>query len=153
MISPPCVRSSNRWLPRRVADVSGPVPLALSLVAVLALIGLAHVLGFSRRGTLAGSDHASSLAQGLPGGFLPCEIILARDGSGAVLRDRDGRLAVITPIGAHFVVRPVEPGIELRRLHRGAVALRGRDFSAELDLGSDGEDWIGLLADAAAGRA
>lgn len=133
--------------------MSGPVPLALSLVAVLALIGLTYALGFARRGTLSGSDHAFSLAQSLPGGFLPAEIILARDGCGAVLRDRDGRLAVIAPIGAHFLVRPVERGLHVRRSHSGAVAIQGRDFFAELDLGGDGDAWFALLAKAASGSA
>lgn len=133
--------------------MSGPVPLALSLVAILALIGLAYLLGFNRRGTLAGPDHAVLLAQSLPGGFLPSSIILARDGGGALLRDQLGRLAVIAAVGAHFLIRPFEPGWLVRRSDGGALTIKGRDFSAELDLGGDGEAWFAILAEAAAGAA
>lgn len=130
--------------------MSGVVPLILSLVAVLVLIGFVHVLGFSQRGILAGPDHAVLLAQNLPGGFHPSDIILARDGGGALLCDQQGRLAVVAPIGTHFVVRPVEPGWQVRKLDGGTVAIRGDDLSAEFELDDERGAWFGLLASAAA---
>ncbi len=126
--------------------MGGPLPLALALLAVMALVALTHWLGFTGAGRLAGPDEAASLAQSLPGGFTPSRITLAREGAGALLRDRQGRVAVIAPVGAHFLVRSQGPSWQVKRTTDVHLDLRGADFAAILDLGPETDHWFTVLA-------
>lgn len=126
--------------------MSGPLPLAVALFAVLALVLLTYLLGFTQGARLAGPEHAATLAQSLRGGFAPCDIVIARDGGGALLHEREGRVAVIAAVGAHFVVRQAEPGWSVREAGAGYLAVDGGDFSAILDLGNDSRRWEAILA-------
>lgn len=126
--------------------MAGPLPLAVALLAVLGLVLLAHALGFSRRAVLTGPDEALALVQSLPGGFVPGDMILDRQGGGAVLRDRHGRIAVVAPVGVHFLARLADGSWHVAGGADGKVAIRGSDFSAQLDLGADGPRWLALLA-------
>ena len=126
--------------------MAGLLPVVLALVAVLALVGLTRWLGFDRRGVLPGPQQASALAQTLPGGFRVAEVIVARDGRGALLRDAQDRIALVAPIGAHFLVRMAESGWHLRREGGDGLAISGKDFSTFLDLGPDCDPWHALLS-------
>lgn len=125
--------------------MGGPLPLALALIAVLALIALAHGLGFTGSARLTGPDHAIALAQSLPGGFTPSQITLARDGSGALLRDAPGRVAIIAPVGVHFLARIATPGWQVQLTSDGRLDLRGEDFATSLDLGPEADHWFAVL--------
>lgn len=133
--------------------MSGPLPLALALFAVLALVGLSHVLGFNQSSALGGPDHAKALAQSLPGGFSPRDVLMAQDSKAALLRDQRGRVALVAPMGAHFLVREAEASWQVRQGHSGRLTIRGSDFSADVDPGSEGASWLAILADLPTGDA
>jgi len=86
-----------------------------SLVAISALVVLAHFLGFSRTARLEDPAEARALFRLAPGGFEPVEIALDIDGHGAIARDGAGRLAVLIPHGQQFVARTLGPAARLRR--------------------------------------
>ena len=126
--------------------MSGPLPLALALMAVLALVALTHWLGFRGTGKLTGRDHAIALAHALPGGFAPVEVAISRDACGALLRDASGRVAIIAPVGVHFIVRLPACPLAIRPLGEGLLEVRGEDFSATLELGEDSSRWQAILS-------
>ena len=132
--------------------MSGPLPLALALVAVLALIGLSRVLGFNRSGALGGADHATALVQNLPGGFAPHDILFAQDSRGALLRDIRGRVALVAPMGAHFLVREAEPGWQVLQGNAGRLIIRGSDFTVDINPGIAAASWLAILAGLPAGN-
>lgn len=133
--------------------MSGPLPLAVALFAVLALVLLTYLLGFTRSGKLAGPGHAVSLAQSLRGGFDPCDIVLSLDGCGALLHEREGRVAVVAAVGAHFVVRQAETGWSVSEAGTGRLVVKGSDFSAIFELGEDTPRWEAILAGQVGARA
>lgn len=125
--------------------MTGALSLALALFAVLALIGLARGLGFVARPSLAGPLEAEELAQTLPGGFIATFIELAIDGGGALLRDRSGRIALIAPIGAHFLVRLYESEWSVTQACDGQLAIVGSDFSCHLKFAAPVLQWLGAM--------
>ena len=80
----------------------------LSLLAVTALVLLAHWLGYSRTAMLESEAESRDILRHLPGGFEAADIALDEDGAGAIARDGQGRLAVVYPHGGQFVARLVE---------------------------------------------
>lgn len=128
--------------------MSGPMPLALALAAVLALILLTHWLGFSRGATLSSTDEAAELAQCLPGGFAPTEAVLAKDRRAALLRDELGKVVLVAPVGAHFLVRSVEVGWAIRQSDTARLQIEGSDFTAELSLGPACQHWLDAVEEA-----
>jgi hypothetical protein len=81
--------------------------LVFSLIGVALLIGLARLLGFARRGGLVDAGLAERLAVDALPGFRPCDVAVSRDGAGALVAGRDGRVALVRPLGDRFVVRPL----------------------------------------------
>jgi hypothetical protein len=94
--------------------------LALSVLAVLLLTGLAWFMGFRARPTL---DEASarSEADGRLAGFRATDVVLADGGRGAVLRGADGSLALLLPFGDGWLSRRLSHGTPL--VHRGGQLL------------------------------
>lgn len=84
-----------------------------SLAAIIAVVLLAHKLGFSRRAKLTSEDEALALFRLAPGGFEPIAIALDEDGRAAIARDARNRLAVLLPHGSHFVAMRVEQDVDL----------------------------------------
>ncbi len=125
--------------------MSGPLPFALALLAVAALILLTRVLGFRRQGTLGGTEEAEALAQSLPGGFLPVRITIAHGGDGALLCDGAGRVAVVAAVGAHFLVRMADKSWAVHQVSDGRLAVAGGDFSCQLQLGNAHDEWFATL--------
>lgn len=76
-----------------------------SLVAILALVALAHFLGFSSGGKLVSEEEAADFLRLAAGGFEPREVVLDKDGRGALAIDRQGNCAVLKAHGNHFVAR------------------------------------------------
>lgn len=125
--------------------MDGPLPLAVVFFAVLGLIGLTRALGFVARPVLSGPDEAHGLAQSISGGFIPVQTIVATDGGGALLRDGAGRIAIIAPIGAHFLVRLNDGSWIVRQAPDGQVAISGTDFACRLALGSAAQQWVNAV--------
>ncbi len=86
--------------------------LAISVVAVLLLIGLAWAMGFRSRPSL---DEAAARdeAEGRLAGFRATHIALARDGRGAVLRGADGTLALVLPFGDSWLSRKLPQAVPI----------------------------------------
>lgn len=81
-----------------------------SLLAVTALVGLAHLLGFSRAVRLSDKQEAATIARLTPGGFEPLDIALDVDGRGALARDADGAFVVIAAHGGQFIPHSLDRG-------------------------------------------
>ena len=83
--------------------------LALSVLAVLALTGIAWAMGFRARPTL---DDVSARAEadGRLAGFRAIDVALADGGRGAVLRGADGGLALLLPFGDSWLSRRLPRG-------------------------------------------
>jgi hypothetical protein len=79
-----------------------------SLAAILALTGLAWAMGFRARPVL---DEAAARdeAEGRLAGFRSAEVVLAADGHGAVLKGRDGSVALLLPLGDGWIARRALP--------------------------------------------
>ncbi len=125
--------------------MAGPLPLAVAVLAVLALIGLTWMMGFVARPVLTDAGEAESLVQSLPGGFIPVQTMVATDGAGAVLRDATGRMAVVAPIGAHFLVRLNEGDWVVQEHPNGQLSISGTDFVCRLALGSAARQWLTVI--------
>jgi hypothetical protein len=80
----------------------------VSLAAILALTGLAWALGFRTRPMLDAAA-ARAEAEGRLAGFRAVEVALAADGHGAVLKGRDGSVALLLPLGDGWIARRVLP--------------------------------------------
>lgn len=119
--------------------------LAGSAAAVAFLIVLAWKLGFSGRPELADQAHARALADEVPGGFEAVAVALDRTRCAALLRDASGRIVLIAPAGAHFVVRRLGPGSKAA-CEGGRLTVSGSGVSASLDLGREAGDWAEAIA-------
>lgn len=80
-----------------------------SLVAILALAGIARWLGLGRAPRLETEDEARFAANEAIDGFVPVRIALDRQGAGAIMEDRDGRLLLLKPHGNFFAARVSAP--------------------------------------------
>jgi hypothetical protein len=79
-----------------------------SLAAILALTGLAWAMGFRGRPVLDEAG-ARAEAEGRLAGFRATEVTLATDGHGALLRGRDGSVALLLPLGDGWIARRALP--------------------------------------------
>ncbi len=84
--------------------------LLFSALGVALLVGAAWALGF-RSEPLLDRDGAIAEAEGWLPGFRACDVALADDGRGALVRASDGGLAIILPMGDGWVVRRVAAGM------------------------------------------
>ena len=82
------------------------VTLAASLVAVLALAGIAWWLRLGHDVRLD-PDEAAAAAEGALAGFDATRVVIASDGAGALVIGHDRRLAVVKRHGARAAVREV----------------------------------------------
>lgn len=80
-----------------------------SLVAILALAGIARWLRLGRAPRLANEDEARFAANEAIDGFEPVRIALDRQGAGAIMEDRAGRLLLLKPHGNFFAARVSAP--------------------------------------------
>lgn len=94
--------------------------LALSVLAVLLLIGLAFAMNFRAQPSL---DEATARdeAEARLAGFRATDIALAKEGRGAVLLGADQSLAFLLPFGDSWVSRRVVRGVEMA--HRDGVLI------------------------------
>ncbi|NNC53903.1 MAG: hypothetical protein HKO08_12765 [Erythrobacter sp.] len=76
-----------------------------SLVAILALAGLAWWMKLGPQTSLASEDEARYAANEAVDGFSATEIALDQKGRGALLGDAHGRILLLRPHGTHFAGR------------------------------------------------
>ena len=116
---------------------------AASLVAVGALVLLAHFLGFSAPARIADEGEAREALALLPGGFAPTLLALDRGGKAAIARDASGRFAVVTVHGGRLVARLLSPATRFER-DGSSLAIRGAELgprTVTLDLSDAAADW------------
>lgn len=82
-----------------------PLQLAGSLLAVLALAGLARWLGLGRSPLLASEEDARRAAQEAVDGFDPIRFGIDREGRAALLADAAGRILLLKQHGNFFAAR------------------------------------------------
>ena len=117
-----------------------------SLFGIVTLMLLARALGFAKAPVLADAAQASRIAADAIHGFDPVDTALARDGRGALLAGRDGRIALIRPFGDRWVVRIVNGAQAKVAAGRLRLELPEWRFpSAELDLGAAAAVWARRL--------
>ena len=104
--------------------------LALSVLAVALLTGIAWALRFRARPVL---DEASarSEAEGRLAGFHAAEVQLADGDRGAVLRGRDGSLALLLPLGDSWISRRLPPGTRVSHIDGHIAVKLGEPMLAE----------------------
>lgn len=96
-----------------------------SLLAILALAGLARWLGLGRAPRLADEAQARAAANEAVDGFIPIRTAIDRAGRGALLEDRQGRLLLLKPHGNFFAGRLLASGASaVHRVGQGQSALQ-----------------------------
>lgn len=91
-----------------------------SLVAILALAGLAYWLKLGPAPRLTDEAAARRAADDAVSGYEPVAIGLDRDGRAAVMRDAAGRILLLRPHGVHFAGRILTAAA---RVHRADTEL------------------------------
>jgi hypothetical protein len=91
-----------------------------SLLAILALAGLAYWLKLGPTPRLADEEAARIAADEAVSGYEPVAIGLDRHGKGALMRDAAGRVLLLRPHGGHFAGRILTPAA---RVHDNGSAL------------------------------
>ena len=91
------------------------IQFAGSLVAILALAGIAWWLKLGPEPRLADDEAARIAADEAVSGFEPIAIGRDRDGRGAVMRDAAGRVLLLRPHGGHFAGRLLSGETRVRR--------------------------------------
>ena len=84
-----------------------------SLVAILALAGVALWLKLGPAPKLENEAEARAAAEEAVSGFEPVEIGLDREGRGALLRDATGQILLLRPHGTHFAGRLLTPAARM----------------------------------------
>lgn len=117
-----------------------------SLFGIITLIFLARALGFAKAPVLADADAARRIATDAVPGFHGIEVALARDGRGALVAARDGRVVLVRPLGDRWVVRLVN-GAEAR-VQAGKLRIAVAEWMfapVEIDLGAAASAWARRL--------
>lgn len=123
------------------------VQIGGSLVAILALAGIARWLQLGEDVRLRDMDEARALAEAAVCGFDPVEIALDRAGIGALLRDAQGRVLLLKRHGARFAARLLS-GHRDSRLDRNFLTVSTGDKrfgTVTLDLGAEAGVWAASL--------
>ena len=123
------------------------IQLAGSLVAILALAGIAWKLRLGGDARLRDPEEARALAEDALCGFDAVAIGLDRAGIAAVLRDGQDRVMLLRRHGAHWAGRLLDSHAHAR-LDRSflTIATGERSFgSVTLDLGAEAQVWAASL--------
>ena len=92
-----------------------PVAFIGSLIAILALAGLALWLKLGATPHLANEDDARRAADEAVDGFETTRLGLDRNGAGGILEDAEGRLLLLKPHGNFFAGRLLGPNTSVLR--------------------------------------
>jgi hypothetical protein len=123
------------------------ITTAASLIAILALAGLARWLKLGGDVRISDGDHAKRIAYESLYGFAAVDAVVDRAGYSALVKDADSRHAVIYCLGNKFVTRMVPPSVE-GRLDQKFLTLNLREAdvaSVTLNLGSAAQYWASGL--------
>ncbi|MEL7690265.1 hypothetical protein [Citromicrobium bathyomarinum] len=114
-----------------------------SLAAILVLAGIAWALKLGHSTRIEGAQHAMALASEADSGFDPVEAAVSRDGDGAIVADKAGRIMVLRGHGAQFAGRVLEPGSATQvETHSLIVTPADRRYGpVTLDLGDEAQAW------------
>ena len=117
-----------------------------SLVAILALAGLAYVLKLGGKPKLTDTEAAQRLANEAVDGFVGTLIALDQNGSGAILKDAHGRILLLKPHGNKFVGRILNARASARISDGQLVIDSGerRYGASKLDL-ADSQTWADAI--------
>ncbi len=129
------------------AAMSLAVQLAASLLAILALAGLARWLGLGGDARIASEDDARALAEEAVSGFDPADIAIDQAGLGALCRDGAGRVLLLRRHGSHWASRLLDSHIRCG-LDGGQLTLATGDRrfgSVTFDLGDKAAIWEASL--------
>lgn len=85
-----------------------------SLIAILALAGIAYWLKLGPTPRLVDRDAAVRAADEAVSGFSAVDCAIDREGHGALLRDGAGRILLLRPHGSHFAGRILSPAASAR---------------------------------------
>jgi hypothetical protein len=123
------------------------IKLGGSLAAVLALAWVAQLMKLGGDVRIRDADHARAMAFDALYGFTASDVIVDRAGYGALLKDANGRHALIRKHGAHFVSRLITPQAEGRLDHHFlTISLAEPDFApVTLNLGPKAQYWASGL--------
>lgn len=123
------------------------IKIFVSLFAIVALAGFAHVLRLGYDVRLRNQDHARRLAGEAVYGFTATDLALDRAGIGALLKDAAGRQMLLRRHGAMWVGRLLDNRVEAR-LDREflTIGTGERTFGAvTLHLGEAAQVWAAGL--------
>lgn len=118
-----------------------------SLAAILLLAWLARRLGLGGDPRLPDADEARRLAGEAIEGYEARDVVLDRDGTGALLRDSAGRVMILRRHGARWAARLLDSHAAVR-IDRTLVTITTHDktFGAvTLDLGDEARLWADSL--------
>jgi hypothetical protein len=122
-----------------------------SLFGIVTLILLARALGFAKAPVLADAAQARRIAADALLDFDAADAALARDGRGALVSGRDGRVALVRPFGDRWVVRVVNGAAAVVTDDRLKIAPDEAMFPpVELELGTTASAWATKLGTARA---
>lgn len=119
-----------------------------SLVAILVLAWLAHRLGLGGETRIASADEARTLADEAICGFEAQDVTIDRDGTGALLRDAQGRVLLLRRHGAHYAARLLDAstGAVVKDTRLTLTTAERRFGSVTLDLGAEAGEWAARLS-------
>lgn len=127
------------------------IKLAVSLIAVLAVVWLVSAMKLGREARIRDPAHAIALADEAEPGFGGIDVGLDRAGYAALVRNAAGRQMLVRAHGAQFAARTVDSRFT-GRLDKGFLTLTPpeRAFgSVTLQLGKDAGLWASRMRDVA----
>lgn len=123
------------------------IQLGGSLLAILALAGLAYRLRLGGDARIRSEQEARALADEAIVGFDPVEIVVDKAGMGALCRDADGRVLLLRRHGSHWASRLVDSHSHVR-LDQTFLTLATTDRrfgSVTFNLGEQAPHWAASL--------
>jgi hypothetical protein len=118
-----------------------------SLIAILALAGIAHRLGLGGDTRIRDEAHLRELAEEALCGFEPVDLAIDRAGFAALARDAAGRVMLLRRHGSHFASRLLDNHLNVR-LDRNLLTVgtgEERFGKITLDLGEQAPAWAASL--------
>ena len=123
------------------------IQMGASLIAILALAGIALKLGLGGDARIRDEDHLRELVDEALCGFDPVAVAIDRAGLAALARDAEGQVMVLRRHGAHFASRMLDGAAHVRIDRQFlVVGTSDRRFGEiTLDLGDEAQAWASNL--------
>lgn len=123
------------------------IQFSISLIAILALYGIARWLKLGGDARIVDAAQAKQIAFDSHYGFIGVDAVVDRAGFGALIKDAENNHILIKAHGAHFVTRIIEPPID-GRLDHGLLTIVPAESSfgaVTLNLGDQAQYWASGL--------